>query len=44
MNISTEHIAIIYVFNKLKLNFAFKNYEIKLKSPKKSIMLDRSIG
>jgi len=44
LNIITELIAILLIFNKLKLNFAFKNYEIKLKSPKKSIMLDRSIG
>ena len=36
LTIITELIAILLIFNKLKFNIAFKNYEIKLKIQKKN--------
>ena len=35
LTIITEHIAIQLIFNKLKFNFAFKNYKIQLKRKQK---------
>ena len=37
LTIITEHIAIQLIFNKLKFNFAFKNYAIQLKKNKKKV-------
>ncbi len=39
MNIITERITILLIFNKLKFNFAFKKYAIQLKRQKKMISI-----
>ena len=44
LTIIAEDIAILLIFNKLKLNFVFKNYVIKLKLKKITTILVKSIN
>ena len=44
LTIIAEYIAILLIFNKLKLNFVFKNYVIKLKLKKITTILVKSIN